>query len=161
METTLRRTITFWPEASAGESFLDGAGRALYSLPFMVFGVMHFFRMNAMSGMVPDYLPLPSAWVLFTGAAMLLAALAIITDRFTRAAGIGLCLMLVGFATMVHLPGVIDGNQPSISNMLKDLALGGGALTIAGRLRSAPDVTVAKSAEARSNEATGDEPTVP
>jgi len=104
--------------------------RWLYALPFGIFGIMHFMAGDQMAGMVP--IPGGVFWVYLTGAALIAASISFIIEKQTRLAGLLLALMLVIFALSIHLPNVMGGDQASMSSMLKDLALAGGALFIAG-----------------------------
>lgn len=106
-------------------------GRYLFALPFGIFGVFHFMNASQMAGMVP--VPGGAFWVYLTGLAMLLACAAILIGKKARLAGILLGVLLLVYVLSIHLPAVIGGEmQPSMSNLLKDLALAGGAWFIAG-----------------------------
>lgn len=104
--------------------------RWLYAIPIGIFGLMHFMAADQMAGMVP--IPGGVFWVYLTGAALIAAAVSFIIEKQTRLAGLLLALMLVIFALSIHLPGAMSGNEASMPSMLKDLALAGGALFIAG-----------------------------
>lgn len=115
-------------------------GRTIYALPFLVFGSLHLMNGSQMAGMVPPFVPGGVFWIYFTGAAMILAALAIITGKQGRSACFGLALLLLLFIVTVHLPGMgsADGAQKMMSmmNFLKDTSLLGAALAIAGTFKS-------------------------
>lgn len=105
--------------------------RYLYALPFGVFGILHFMNASAMAGMVP--IPGGAFWVYLTGVAFLAACISILIEKQTRLACILLGVLLIIFVLSIHLPAVIDGEmQPSMTNLLKDLALAGGAWLLAG-----------------------------
>jgi putative oxidoreductase len=112
-------------------STISRIGVILYALVIAFFGVNHFLRGNGMAGMVPS-------WVYLTGAALILAAIAFLTGKMTKLAGILLAVFLLLVVLTVHLPGVIHApdekavNVPMI-NLIKDLGLAAGALMIAGR----------------------------
>ncbi len=107
-------------------------GRYLYALPFGVFGILHFVNAGQMAGMVP--IPGGVFWVYLTGLAMLAACISIVIERKARLATILLGIMLLVFVLSIHLPAVIGGEmQSSMPNLLKDLALAGGAWFIAGQ----------------------------
>lgn len=121
-------------------------GRYLYAAPFAVFGLLHFMNGGAMAGMVPGFVPGGVFWVYLTGAAMLAASIAIMAGKMGSLAATLLGVMLLVFVATIHLPGVIGAAdqaamQASMSNLLKDLALAGGAFVLAGVLRNtAPQV---------------------
>jgi uncharacterized membrane protein YphA (DoxX/SURF4 family) len=106
-------------------------GRYLYALPFGIFGLFHFMNASQMAGMVP--IPGGQFWVYLTGIAMLAACVSIIIEQKTRLACILLGVLLLIYVFSIHLPGVIGGQmQPSMTNLLKDLVMAGGAWYIAG-----------------------------
>ena len=108
-------------------------GRYLYALPFGIFGLFHFMRAGQMAGMVP--IPGGQFWVYLTGLAMLAACVSIIIQKKARLACILLGVLLLVYVLSIHLPAVIGGEmQPSMTNLLKDLALAGGAWFMAGNL---------------------------
>lgn len=110
---------------------LSTIGRYLYALPFAVFGIFHFINAGQMAGMVP--IPGGVFWVYLTGLAFLAFCVSLIIEMKVHLAGILLGVMLIIFVLSIHLPGVMGGEmQPSMTNLLKDLALAGGALYIAG-----------------------------
>lgn len=120
--------------------------RYLYALPFAVFGILHFMNAGAMGGMVP--IPGGVFWVYLTGIAMLAASISIIIEKYTRLACILLGVMLVIFVLSIHLPTVIGGEmQSGMTNLLKDLALAGGAWILAGNYESESTATASTGME--------------
>lgn len=112
---------------------LSKIGRYLFALPFGVFGLFHFMNAGGMAGIVPSWLPGGVFWVYLTGAAHLAACVSLLIEKKTRLACLLLGVMLLVFVLTVHLPGVMVGQmQPGMTNLLKDLALAGGAWYIAG-----------------------------
>ena len=110
--------------------------RIIFAVPFAVFGFFHFMNGSAMAGMVP--IPGGIFWVYLTGAAMLAASVSIIIRKKAYLACLLLALLLAIYALSIHLPGAIEGNQSSMINFLKDLALSGAALCFAGRFANDP-----------------------
>ncbi len=115
------------------EKLLALVGRCIFAVPFLAFGFSHVTNAPAMGGMVPLYIPGAIFWVYFSGAAMILAGLAIITGIQARAACFGLALMLAIFIVTIHLPGVAnpETHMMSLVNVLKDTGLLGAALVVA------------------------------
>lgn len=121
---------------------LKKSGRILFGVVFGVFGIIHFLNAGTMAGMVP--IPGGAFWVYLTGAAMLTACISFLIEQKVRLAGILLGVMLIIFVISIHIPAVIDGDQTAMTNLLKDLALAGGAWYIAGNY---VDDTAAESTE--------------
>lgn len=108
--------------------------RILFAIPMLIFGMMHFMNAGMMAGMVP--LPGGIFWVYLTGLGLVGAAISILTQKFTKIACLLLAAMLMIFVLTIHLPGVMSGDpsqmQMAMPNMLKDMALSGAALLLAG-----------------------------
>lgn len=108
--------------------------RILFAIPMLIFGLMHFMNAGMMAGMVP--IPGGVFWVYLTGLGLVAAAISIFTQKFTKIACLLLALMLMVFVLTIHLPGVMSGDpskmQMAMPNMLKDMALAGAALLLAG-----------------------------
>ena len=114
--------------------FLTGrVGRLLFALPFGIFGILHFMMAENMAGMVPGFIPGGVVWVYLTGVALLAACVSFVIQKEVRLAGLLLALMLIIFVLTIHLPGVMSGSENAMPNLLKDAALAGGALILAGR----------------------------
>lgn len=111
--------------------------RWIFSLPFIVFGIIHIMGAENMSGMIAGKVPgNPSIWIYITGIALIASGLGIALQKFDRIAALGLALMLFVFIAVVHAPGLSSADAMvkgiSMASLLKDLALAGGALTYAG-----------------------------
>lgn len=114
----------------------DLVGRLLFALPFIAFGTFHFIRADEMTAVEPDFIPGGIFWVYLTGVAFIVASISIITGFYTHVIAPLMALMLLIFVFTVHLPAVLDGNmQQSMTALLKDTALAGGALMSAGAAR--------------------------
>lgn len=109
---------------------LPTVGRYLFAIPMAVFGVFHFMNGEAMAGMVP--IPGGVLWIYVTGVALLAAAVAIMTGKMATLACQLLAVFLLLTAFTVHLPAVLGGDQNAVSQVLKDVALAGGALVLSG-----------------------------
>ncbi len=112
-------------------------GRVIFSIPFAWFGFGHLMNAGMMAGMVPPFIPGGVFWIYFTGAAMMLAAIAIITGKQGRSACFGLALLLLLFIVTIHLPGLAipQMKMMSMMNLFKDTSLMGAALVISGTFK--------------------------
>lgn len=100
----------------------------IYGFTMGYFGVMHFMNADMMSTMIPDYMPANGTiWIYITGAALIAAALAIITNVLKKPACYLLALMLLIFVFTLHFKPAMDGNAGSL---LKDLGLAMAAIII-------------------------------
>jgi putative oxidoreductase len=104
-------------------------GKYLYAIPMVIFGIFHFLNANAMAGMVP--IPGGLFWIYITGLSLILAGFSIIIQKQDEWTSFLLAVLLLVFVLTIHLPGVISGGEMAqmyMTNLLKDLALSGGAL---------------------------------
>ena len=111
--------------------------RIIFAIPFLVFGRNHLMIDDQMLPMVPTYIPGGIFWVYFTGAAMILAALAIITGKQARSACFGLAVLLLVYIITIHFPGLSNPQMKMMSmiNLMKDTGLMGAALFMAGTFK--------------------------
>lgn len=109
--------------------------RIIFAVPFAIFGFFHFMNAGAMAGMLPGW-PFSELLIYFTGLCLIAAAIAIVFNKYARLASLLLALMLLIIVLFVHMPGLGDPDmmQRSMSAMLKDISLLGGALMVAGIL---------------------------
>ncbi len=109
--------------------------RIIFAVPFAIFGIFHFMNAGAMAGMLQGW-PFAELLVYFTGLCLIAAALAMIFNKYARLAGLLLALLLLIIVLFVHMPGLGDPEmmQRSMSAILKDVSLIGGALMVAGIL---------------------------
>lgn len=105
--------------------------RVLFALPFGVFGINHFVNSGMLSGLVP--IPGGVFWVYLTGAAHILACIALLIRKQERLAALLLGVMLLIFALSIQLPGVLSEGMSAIGGLLKDLSLSGAAFYFAGQ----------------------------
>ena len=106
------------------------SGKYLLAIPMAIFGIFHFMSGPAMAGMVP--IPGGVIWVYLTGVALIAAAVAILIDKKAKLASFLLAVLLLVFVLTIHLKGAMGGDQMAMANLLKDLAIAGGALVFAG-----------------------------
>lgn len=77
--------------------------------------------------------PFALFFIYLSGAGLILGGLAIIINRYARLAAFLLTAEIGVFILAIHLPGVVQGGDMlpmAIGNMLKDVAIAGGALFI-------------------------------
>lgn len=111
-------------------------GKLIYALPLAIFSSFHFMNAQAMTGIVPAFLPAPVFWVYLTGLALLLAAVAIIINKKASLATLLLGIMLLLFAFLIHFPGFLEQAQPDAAMFLKDTALAGAAFFMSAHLKN-------------------------
>ena len=112
-------------------------GRILFVVPMVMFGINHLTKAETMAGMVP--LPGGIIWVYLTGIFLLAGAAGIVTNLKDKGqlAAFLTGIMLLGFAFMIHLPGMVgEGGMMSMISFLKDIGLAGGAFVIAGTFKN-------------------------
>lgn len=110
-------------------------GRWLFPIPFIVFGLMHFTNAQVMADyVVPAYMPAKIVWVYLSGAGLLAAGASMYLGKYDKLATTLLAIMLLLFALMVHLPGVMEGGDrmaQSMPSFLKDLGLAAASMMYA------------------------------
>lgn len=107
------------------------AAELLYALAIAMFGVNHFMKTDMMAKLVPSSLPGGgSLWVYITGSALILAAIAIMIEKYKTLACYLLAAMLLIFVFTLHLQPAMDGNM---GNLLKDTGLAMAAILIGNR----------------------------
>ena len=103
----------------------------IFAFAMAFFGVLHFINVDAMSGMIPDFMPGDGKiWIYITGGGLMAAALAIIINKFKTLACYLLAIMLLIFVFTIHWKSAMDGNPGSL---LKDTALAMAAIIIGNR----------------------------
>lgn len=107
-----------------------GLGRYIFIIPALVFGIMHLIKADEMAGMVPFG---GVIMIYISGVCLILASISIIIGKYDKLAAVLLAVLLLIIVLTVHVPGLGDEAtlQLSMSNVLKDLGLMGGALMVA------------------------------
>jgi uncharacterized membrane protein YphA (DoxX/SURF4 family) len=113
---------------------LTTLGRFLYALPFAVIGINHFFMMDYYMGMLTSFIPHTAFILLLTGLLLIAASISIMTGKFIKISTILLAILLLIFILTIHIPHLVKGidTTETLINLLKDTALMGGSLMIAG-----------------------------
>ena len=113
-------------------------GTIFYALVIGFFGLNHFMNGTGMAKMVPSFLHGGVFWVYFTGACMIAAAISFLLNKYSRLAGLLLCLFLLLIVLTVHLPAVMNAPDEGarrfpMVNLIKDTGLAAAALLVAAR----------------------------
>ncbi|MEM7572862.1 MAG: DoxX family protein [Bacteroidota bacterium] len=106
-------------------------GKWLFILPFAVFGLLHFGPLEYTLPYVPEFLPLPSFWIYFSGLGLLAFCLSAMLGKLDRLAAYLLALMLLLFVAIIHIPGAIQGDFVQLIGIFRDTAMAGAALLYA------------------------------
>jgi uncharacterized membrane protein len=129
---TLRRETT----AVRGIENLVRFGSVFFAVPLAVFGMQHFALFDTVKFAVPPYMPARFLWAYVVGAALVAACLSILTEIHAELAALLVGIMLFLFVLMIYVPNLIQNPRDrfAITVPLRDLALSGGALSLAGVL---------------------------
>jgi uncharacterized membrane protein len=100
--------------------------------------MQHFALFDTVKVAVPAYMPARFFWAYLVGAALIAACLSILTEIHADLAALLVGIMLFLFVLMIYVPNLIKnpGDRFAITVPLRDLALSGGALSLAGVLGS-------------------------
>ena len=107
----------------------------VFAIIMGLFGIFHLLNAENMKSNVPDYVPGGVIWVYITGAGFILAAVAILIDRYTKVACYMLAAMLLVFIFTIHIPMIVSGETEMVKQygllmMLKDIGLVMAALLV-------------------------------
>ena len=107
--------------------------QTIFGIPWLVFGVQHFWYADFVATLVPAYFPASLFWVYLTGAAMFAAGLAFIFNRQAALAAVLLGTMLLMFILLIHIPKLASVEYAAINwtRALQDLALASIAFVLA------------------------------
>ena len=113
---------------------LTNIGRILFGLPFGIIGLNHFIVADFYTGMVNTFIPGAGFTILLTGIALIAASISIIIKMYIKLSCILLAILLFIFIMVIHIPNLFNHSESMLALMalLKDTALMGGALMIAG-----------------------------
>jgi uncharacterized membrane protein len=103
------------------------------AIPSAVFGADHFVAPTEVARIVPTWMPAHLFWVYFVGAALLAAALSVITRRHSELASTLLGIMIFSFVLLIHMPKLIShpGDRFALAVLLRDISFSGGAIALA------------------------------
>lgn len=117
-------------------------GRLLFGASLPVFAATHFIYPDFVAALIPTWIPARLFWAWFTGAAHLLAGLAIVSNIQARLAGTLAGAMYGSWALILHLPRVLAdiGNQGEITSLFVAVVLCGGAWLVASTAKKTDPV---------------------
>jgi len=115
-------------------SFLS-LGRWLFAIPFAILGLINFLSTKTMvESFVPNYLPVPEAWVFLGGAGLVAASISMLIGKYDKLACTLLAIYLLAMVVLVHLQAAMAGSISAQFLLFKDLALAGAAMMYAQNL---------------------------
>ncbi len=112
-------------------SNLSTIGKYLFLVPFLVFGVQHLIKPDAMVSTVP--VPGGILWVYVTGIAMLAFVASVLIGKYDKLAAVLLAVMITFFILLMDIPVYLK-DQTIIAAFMKNIGFVGGALMYAGAL---------------------------
>jgi uncharacterized membrane protein YphA (DoxX/SURF4 family) len=109
-------------------------GRILFAVPFGILGINHFIMRDYYLGMLTSFVPGMGFTLLLVGLALIAVCVCLLINRFVKIACILLAFLLGLFIITIHIPNLFDPAKATVAliELMKDTALMGGALIIAG-----------------------------
>ncbi|MFP4025984.1 MAG: DoxX family protein [Thiohalospira sp.] len=122
---------------------LTTIGRVLFAIPFAIFGLNHFLMVDFFIGMLNSFILGSSFTIILTGIALIAASISIIIKKYIKLSCILLAFLLFIFIVTIHIPKLFDEatSITAMVSLLKDTALMGSALFIAGIYRKEENET--------------------
>jgi uncharacterized membrane protein len=115
------------------------AGRILFGLSLLLFGLSHFMYHDFVATLVPAWIPGRLFWAYFTGAAHVAAGVSLLTNVMSRLAAALYGIMIGIFGLLVNAPRAVNFNKPAEwDSLFVAVTLSGAAWIIAGCLQK-PD----------------------
>lgn len=119
-----------------GQPYLIEAGRYMFAIALVVFGIQHFMYAQFVAALVTPWIPGHLFWAYFVGVAFFAAAMCFGIGTKVRLAGVMLGVMFLLFVVLLHIPRMIaaphDGNEWTSGFVA--LACAGASFVLAGAL---------------------------
>lgn len=111
-------------------------GPLFYAAPIAAFGTEHFTVTEAITSIMPAWIPWHQFWVYVVGACFIAAALSLVTGIQARLSASLLALTFFLFVVLIHAPGWAEDprNRFALAFVLRELSFSGGALALAASL---------------------------
>lgn len=93
--------------AAPGRNDFLLAARVAVGLMLIVFGAVHWMYVEAIAGMIPDWIPGRALWPWITGAANIAAGLALVSGVLAKTASALVGAMFASWIVLVHLPRLL------------------------------------------------------
>lgn len=108
-------------------------GRWIFTIPFALFGLLHFMDSEAMvQYVVPSYLPAKIVWVYLGGAGLIAASVSMLIGKYDKLAATLLAIFFILVVFMVHMPkAMMNHDSSAVFGLLKDISLAGAAMMYA------------------------------
>ncbi len=134
--------------SSSNIEVLTKAGKYMFALMLMLFGIDHFLYDGLVKTIVPGWIPGPLIWTYITGVALAGAGVSILIRFKVKIIMYLLATMLFLWVAILHTPDAVgqplgDGN--AVISLLECLAFCGIALMIADTERQEADNSIAES----------------
>jgi uncharacterized membrane protein YphA (DoxX/SURF4 family) len=116
-------------------------GPVFYAAPIAVFGTEHFTLTNAISSLIPAWIPWHQFWAYFVGVCFLAAALSLVTRIQARLSANLLALTFFLFVVLLWAPAWLQNpaDRFALAVALRETSFSGGALALAASLTEERD----------------------
>lgn len=116
---------------------LTSAGRTVFAVGIIAFGILSFVFRDYVSGLQPIEHPIPGQtfWIYGTASFLLVAGICLLLDAKTHWAALALAAVFLVWCVSIHLPILIAAprNGTSWVRLFESLALAGAALVLAAQ----------------------------
>ena len=111
-------------------------GPIFYAAPIAAFGTEHFTVTEAITSIIPAWIPWHQFWAYFVGTCFIAAALSLVTKIQVRLSASLLALTFFLFVVLIHAPNWAQNpqNRFALAVALREISFSGGALALAGSL---------------------------